>query len=378
MSVEIREVVSKRDLKKFIRFPYALYKNHPCWVPPLRFDEMNTLHKDKNPAFEVCDARYWLAYKDGKIAGRVAAIHNKPYVEKWNKSYLRFGWIDFIDDEEVSRALIDAVEGWARELGMAAVHGPLGFTDLDNEGMLVEGFDELGTLATIYNYPYYPEHLEKLGYKKDADWLEFQATVPDEIPDKIERLAQQIMKKANLRLLKVKKRKELLAYTDQMFDVLDNAYSVLYGVVPLTRKQVEYYVKQYFGFVRPEYISMILNGEDRVVGFGVSMPSLSRALQRNRGRLFPFGFISMLQALKSDELIDLYLIGVEPEWQGKGVNVLVIYDILKSFVENKVHLVESNPELEENYKVQRQWKYFDLRQHKRRRCFIKELTNPEE
>jgi len=378
MSVEIREVVSKRDLKKFIRFPYALYKNHPCWVPPLRFDEMNTLHKDKNPAFEVCDARYWLAYKDGKIAGRVAAIHNKPYVEKWNRSYLRFGWIDFIDDEEVSRALIDAVEGWARELGMAAVHGPLGFTDLDNEGMLVEGFDELGTLATIYNYPYYPEHLEKLGYKKDADWLEFQATVPDEIPDKIERLAQQIMKKANLRLLKVKKRKELLAYTDQMFDVLDNAYSVLYGVVPLTRKQVEYYVKQYFGFVRPEYISMILNGEDRVVGFGVSMPSLSRALQRNRGRLFPFGFISMLQALKSDELIDLYLIGVEPEWQGKGVNVLVIYDILKSFVENKVHLVESNPELEENYKVQRQWKYFDLRQHKRRRCFIKELTNPEE
>lgn len=372
--IVIKKVENKRDLKRFISFPYKLYAGNKYWVPPLRFDEMNTLRRDKNPAFEFCEVKYWLAYKEGKIAGRIAGIINWRYVEKWQNRYARFGWIDFIDDEDVSKALIEAVEKWAKEKGMEAVHGPLGFTDLDYEGMLVEGFEELGTIATIYNYPYYPKHLEKYGYTKDIDWIEFEVKIPPEIIEKIDRIAAISLKKNNLRVLKVKKSKDLLPYAKDMFKVLEEAFKDLYGVVPLSEKQVDLYIKQYFGFIRPDYISIILDSSDRVAAFGITMPSLSKALQKAKGKLFPFGFLHLLKAMKNNSAIDLYLIGVRPDLQGKGVNSIIFNELHKIFIKNNVLTAETNVELETNYKVQAQWKHFTHRQHKRRRCYIKYLN----
>ncbi len=374
MKIVIKKVENKRDLKKFISFPYKLYAGNKYWVPPLRFDEMNTLRRDKNPAFEFCEVKYWLAYKDGKIVGRIAGIINWRYVEKWKNRYARFGWIDFIDDEDVSKALIETVEKWAKEKDMEAVHGPLGFTDLDYEGMLIEGFEELGTLATIYNYSYYHVHLEKFGYKKDVDWVEFEIKAPQEVPEKIDRVANIALKRNNLRVLKVKKSKELLPYTKDMFNVLDISYRDIFGFVPLTDKQVDLYIKQYFGFIRPEYISIVLDKNDRVAAFAITMPSLSKALQKSNGRLFPFGFIYILKAMKKNDLIDLYLIGVLPEYQGKGVNSILIKELAKIFIGKNITKAETNVELENNYKVQAQWKLFEKRQHKRRRCYIKYLN----
>ncbi|HCK99268.1 MAG TPA: hypothetical protein DHW42_04080 [Candidatus Marinimicrobia bacterium] len=373
MDIAIKKVENRRDLKKFISFPYKLYAGNKYWVPPLRFDEMNTLRRDKNPAFEFCEVKYWLAYKDGKIAGRIAGIINWRYIEKWQNRYARFGWIDFIDDEDVSKALIETVEKWAKEKDMEAVHGPLGFTDLDYEGMLIEGFEELGTMATIYNYSYYPKHLEKYGYTKDIDWVEFEVKAPPEIHEKIDRIAAISLKKNNLRVLKVKKSKELLPYAKDMFKVLDETYKDLYGVVPLSEKQVDLYIKQYFGFIRPDYISIILDSNDKVAAFGITMPSLSKALQKAKGRLFPFGFVHLLKAMKNNRAIDLYLIGVRPDLQGKGVNSIIFNELHKIFIKNNVITAETNPELETNLKVQAQWKHFTHRQHKRRRCYIKHL-----
>lgn len=374
MEIAIKEVASSRDMKKFISFPYKLYAGSKYWVPPLRFDEMNTLRKDKNPAFDFCEAKYWLAHKDGKIAGRIAGIINTRYIEKWKNKYARFGWIDFIDDESVSKLLLDKVENWARENGMEAIQGPLGFTDLDYEGMLIEGFEELGTLATIYNYSYYPKHLEKYGYTKDIDWVEFEIKAPKEVPEKINRIANIALERSNLRVLKVKKSKDLLPYAKDMFNVLNVAYRDIFGFVPLTDKQVDLYVKQYFGFIRPEYISIVLDKNDRVAAFAITMPSLSKALQKSNGRLFPFGFIYILKAMKKNNLIDLYLIGVLPEYQGKGVNSILIKELAKIFISKKIAKTETNVELENNYKVQAQWKLFEKRQHKRRRCYIKYLN----
>ncbi|MCK4311467.1 MAG: hypothetical protein KAW88_01895, partial [Candidatus Cloacimonetes bacterium] len=252
MSIVIKEVVSKRDLKKFISFPDKLYAGNKYWIPPLHSEEMNTLHKDKNPAFEFCEVKYWLVYKDGKVAGRIAGIIITRYIEKWKKKYARFGWVDFIDDENVSKALFNTLEAWAKEKGMEAVHGPLGFTDLDPEGMLIEGFDELGTIVTIYNYPYYSEHLERLGYKKDIDWVEFEVKIPDKLPDKIEKIAAIVKRKYKLQVLDTEKSKDLLPYTKEIFYVINEAYEPLYGVVPLTEKQINKYIKQYFGMIRPD------------------------------------------------------------------------------------------------------------------------------
>jgi GNAT superfamily N-acetyltransferase len=373
MSIEMREVKSLGDLKKFIGFPYKMYKNHPYWVPPLFMDEMNTLRKDKNPAFEHCEAKYWLAYKNKRIVGRIAVIINQLYIDKWKNKYARFGWIDFIDDKEVSKALLETAENWAKEKGMTAVHGPLGFTDLDYEGMLIEGFDELGTLATIYNYPYYPEHITQLGYKKDTDWMEYELPVPEEPNEKIARVAEIALRRNKLRLLNARNKKELLKYAKDLFDLIDVAYSNLYGVVPLTEKQVNAYVKQYFGFVKPEFVPVILDEKGKMVAFGVTMPSLSKALQKCRGRILPFGFIHLLNALKKNDRADLYLVAVHPDYQGKGINAVMINEMNLVYKKLGIKKAESNPELETNHLVQAQWKYFPRRQHKRRRCFIKHL-----
>jgi GNAT superfamily N-acetyltransferase len=373
MTVQMKEVTTLKELKTFIRFPLSLYRNHPCYVPTLVFDDLNTLRRDKNPAFEHCQARYWLAYRDGKVVGRIAGILNRLHIEKWGQNYIRFGWVDFVDDPAVSAALFEQVEGWAAENKMTAVHGPLGFTDMDREGMLVEGFDELGTLATIYNYPYYPQHLEAMGYAKDVDWVEFEVKVPTEPVEKIEKLTEIVKKRYNLRIADFGSKREMLKYADALFDLLDTTYNDLYGVVPLTRAQVDAYIKQYFGFITPDFVPIVLDEHDEMIAFGISMPSLSKALQRSKGSLFPFGFLHFLKALRWNDRGDLYLVAVKPEYQGRGVNAIMIDHMYGVFRRLGIHTIESNPELETNLLVQGQWKYFEHRQHKRRRVYIKQL-----
>ena len=373
MNIIVKEVTNLKDLKSFIRFPNKLYRDNQNWVPNLFFDELNTLRRDKNPAFEHCEAKYWLAYREGRIVGRVAAILNRKHMEKWGQRYMRFGWIDFIDDQAVSEALLNTVEAWAKETGMTAVHGPLGFTDLDREGMLVEGFDELSTLATTYNYSYYPVHMQKLGYVKDTDWMEYEMAVPPEPNETIARIADIALRRNKLKLLDVRSKKELLPYARELFELIDDEYKHLYGVVPLTEKQVDAYIKQYFGFVTPDFVPVVLDQNDRMVAFGIVMPSLSRALQKAKGQLFPFGFIHLLKALKKNDRADLYLVAVRSEYQGKGVNAILMNKIQKVFNKLGITKVESNPELETNANVQGQWKYYEKRQHKRRRVFIKQF-----
>jgi len=372
--VELKEVPTPRDLRQFVSFPYSLYRKNAYWVPPLRSDEFLSLRKNKNPAFDFCDANYWLVLKNGTIAGRIAGIINKKYNEKFGVKAARFGWIDFIDDREVSSTLFNAVEAWARSNGMDRIHGPLGFTDMDGEGTLVEGFEEVSTLGAIYNYPYYPRHIEHAGYSKDIDWIEYQVTMHAEIPEKIQRLSDIALQRNNLQILKVKKAKEILPYANEIFHVLNDAYRDLYGFVELSDKRIQMYVKQYFGFIRPEFVPVVLDSSGRVAAFGITMPSLSRALQKCNGRLFPFGFIRILRAIKDNRNADLYLTAVRPDMQNKGVNAILIHETNKTFIKNRIEKVETNRELEGNVKVQAQWRFYDSRQHKRRRCYKKELT----
>jgi hypothetical protein len=371
MDVEIKPVTLLRDLKQFVSFPYSLYAGNPFWVPPLRLAELQTFRWDKNPAFEFCEAKYWLAFKNGKVAGRIAGILNHRYIETWGTKAVRFGYIDLIDDEQVSRGLLKAVEIWAEEKGMQSVHGPLGFTDLDPEGMLVEGFEELGTMGTIYNFPYYAVQLEKNGYEKDVDWVEFEINVPAGINEKLKRVAEAVARKNQFRVIEFKKNKELLTYTKEIFHVLNESYEGLYGVFPLTEKQIDMYIDQYFKFIRPDYVSVVLDREDRVAAFGVTVPSLAKALRKSWGRLFPFGFIHFLRALRKNDTVDLCLIAVRPDLQSKGVNALLMHELNKIYVRHNILKAEAYPQLETNTKVQAQWRFFDARQHKRRRCYIK-------
>ena len=373
MDVQIKAVENLKDLKRFIRFPVQLYRDNRYYVPDLYMDELKTLRSDRNPAFEHCDVKQWLAYKDGRIAGRIMGIINHPHIKKWKQKYARFGWVDFIDDPEVSKSLMNTLESWAKSAGMEAVHGPLGFTDLDLEGMLVEGFEELSTLVTIYNYPYYPVHLENLGYVKDVDWVEYEMPVPEKPNEKIARIADISLRRNRLTILETKKKRDLLPYAKELFDVLEITYKDLYGAVPLTEAQVDAYIKQYFGFIRPEFVPVVLDQNGKMVAFGITIPSLSRALQKSRGRILPFGWIYLLRALRRNELADLYLVGVKPEYQGKGVNAILMHQMNLVYNRLGVRRAESNPELETNRDVQGQWKYYERRQHKRRRIYIKHL-----
>ena len=374
MPITIKEVNTPKELENFIKFPYLLYKGNPYWVPPMLLDEKKVLNKEKNPAFGFCDVKLWLAYKEGKIAGRIAGIINLRYIEAWKNNYARFSYIDFIDDTDVSKALFDAAEKWAKENKIEKIHGPLGFTDFDPEGMLVEGFEELGTFGAIYNYHYYVKHIEKYGYKKDVDWIEFQVKPPEQILEKVDRIAAIVSKKYDLKILRVKKAKELLPYGKEIFHLINRAYKDLFGFVQLSDKQIELYIKEYFGFIRPDFVPVVLDNQNKIVAFGITMLSLSKALQKNRGRMFPFGFISMLKAMKNNNMADLYLVAVDPQMQDKGVNALLINEMNKIYIKNKITLVETNRELETNLKVQAQWKDMDARQHKRRRCYIKNLV----
>ncbi len=375
MDIEIREVKSKKDLKNFIDFQYSLYKNNKFWVPPLKRDEYHSLLKNQNPAFEFCEAKYWLAYKNEKIVGRIAGIINNKYNEIWDKKVARFGWFDFIDDSEVAAKLLRTVENWAKEKNLDTVNGPLGFTDMDAEGSLVEGFEELSTYGALYNYRYYPLYIEKSGYKKESDWVEFEVTITPKVDETVKRISEIALKRNNLHVLEVKNSKEFLPYAKEIFQVLNDTYKNLFGFVELSERQIDDYVKQYFGFVLPEYLPVVLDENNKVAAFGITMPSLSKAMQKSKGRLFPFGFIHVLKAMKRADRVDLYLTGVRPDLQNKGVNAILMYQINKMLVKNKIKKVETNRELENNLKIQAQWKFFETRLHKRRRCYSKTIES---
>lgn len=371
MAVEIKEVKNKRDLKSFVRFPFTLYKDSEYWIPPLIKNEMAVLDSEKNPDFEYCEAKYWLAYKDNQLVGRIAGIYNKKYIEKWKNKYANFSRFDFIDDEEVSKALLDQVEAWAKSKGMEGVHGPLGFTTFDQQAILIEGFDEMPTSASVYNYEYYPRHLDRLGCKKEVDYIEFQINVPKEIPEKAVRIANIVLKREKLKLIKSKSKRELFSYSKQLFDVINEAYKPLFYYVELTDKQMDRFIKKYVSFIKAEYILLVVDQKNKVIAFQVTMPSLSRAFQKAKGRLYPFGFIHFIKAIRNPKVLDLYLIGILPEYQGKGVNALFMKDLNQTALDNNILYGESNSELEENIKVQNIWKYYDSRQHKRKRIYLK-------
>ncbi|MEG1616067.1 MAG: N-acetyltransferase [Bacteroidales bacterium] len=375
MSVEIKQITGKKELRNFIRFAYDHYKDNPYYIPPLFLDEEGTFNEKKNPVFDFCEAVHFMAYRDGKAVGRVAGIINHRSNEKFNEKKARFGWIEFIDDPEVSAALIEAVQKWAAEKGQSHLIGPMGFTDLDYEGCLIEGFDQLGTASTIYNYPYYADHFERLGFTKDADWVEFKIYIPEGIPDKHIRIGEIVKKKYNLTVIKPENRKKLVKeYGQKIFELLNLAYAGLYGFCELTDRQIQYYIDMYLPLVRLDCIRLIIDGENNLVGFGIAIPSLAKAQQKAKGKLFPFGFIHLLKALKGrNDVIDLYLVGVHPEYQSKGVNALLFTELIPQFIENGYSYAESNPELEQNEKVQGQWDYFRREQHKRRRAFHKAI-----
>ena len=377
--IEIKKVESKKDLKTFIDFHYDLYEGNEYDVPNLFSDEMNTLRQDKNAAFEFCEAEYYLAYKDGKLVGRVAAIINHKANNKWGKKSVRFGWIDFIDDREVSKALLDAVEKYGREKGMEDVVGPLGFTDMDPEGMLVWGFDQLGTMPTIYNYAYYPEHIEALeGFEVDNKYVEFKIMVPDEVPEKYAKIAMMIEKRYNLHVRKLTKKDVFQGGMGQkIFDLINDTYKDLYGYSELSQKQIDQLIKSYLGFLDFNLITCIedwTDGEHKLIGVGITMPSLAHALRKcRRGRLLPFGWYHVLRAIKQHKtnIVDLLLIGILPEYRAKGANALLFADLIPWYQKYGIEWGETQVELETNAGVQGQWGALTPVMHKRRKCYKK-------
>lgn len=354
-----------------VKFGINLYKGNPCYVPPLIMGDVNTLRPDKNPAFDFCEAQSFMAYRDGRPVGSITAIINRVVNERTGNRDLRFGFLNFIDDREVVDSLFKAAEDWGRQRGMTSMVGPMGFTDMDHEGMLIEGFDELGTMATIYNYPYYPAHMERMGFVKDVDWVEYRMTVPVAVPEKYMRIADIVKKKYNLRVLKYTSKKQIKnEYGQAIFNLINEAYDGLYGYSPLTQRQIDYYIDQYLGILRLDDVCLIVDESDKLVGVGISIPSFSRALQKSGGKLFPTGWWHLLKVLRGkSDTVDLLLVAIKPEYQSKGVNALLFADLLPNYIANGYRWAESNLELEDNASVQLQWQYFERRQHRRRRSW---------
>lgn len=376
-TLTVKEVTSAKDRRAFLRFPSVLYKNNSCYVPPLYADELADMDPKKNPAFSYADAKYFLALREGKVVGRIGAIFSRRANERWGRVRMRFTQVDFIDDYAVSEALFGAVEAYAREMGCEAVHGPLGFTDLDREGMLVEGFEEKGLFFTYYNAPYYKEHLERLGYVKDVDWIELQVFRPDD-PDGragklLSRLAERALTRHHFRVVKVKRNREFTPYIEKAFSLVNTAYHELYGVVALDENQIRRYAKKFVPMIDPDLACLVENEAGELVAFGASVRSLSDAFRKTDGRLFPFGWIPTLHALAHGGEINLLLIAVEPKYQGTGVNAVIIHHIFTNAWRVGILSAETGPQLETNANVVDQWKIFSTRQHKRRRCYTKDL-----
>lgn len=376
MSVEIRKVQTKKELKEFIHFANDLYKGDEYYAPSLISDDYNTFDPKKNGAFDFCQAQMFLAYKEGKVAGRVMAIINNRANETWKVKQVRYGWIDFINDEEVAKALLDAVAAWGKERGMTDIAGPLGFTDFDPEGMLVEGFERVATIIGIYNYPYYPQILEKLGHTKETDWMEYRITIPDELPERYYKYADIVIAKNKLNVRKVTRRmvnKE--NYGRKFFKLINETYYKLYGFSLLSDKQIDAYTKLYLGLLDTRMVSFIENENGELVAAGVTMPDLTAALQKCGGKLFPFGWFHLLKAIfwKPCDTLDMLLVGVREDYRGKGLNAVLVTDLYPRLKAMGFKYAETTAELETNDSIQAMWKYFEREQHKRRRVYAKKI-----
>lgn len=379
-AIVVRPVAGNAGMKRFVKFRIDLYKNSPFAIPPLYLDDLATLDPKKNPAFEFCEAQCFMAFDGEKPVGRICAMINHRANEAWKTQSGRFGFVDFIDDEAVSKALFAAAEDWVRAKGMHSIHGPLGFTDMDQEGMLVEGYDQVGTMATIYNHAYYPVHTEKLGYLLDAEWVEYKITLPDVVPERLRRISDLVAKKYKLRTLKYTSASQFIkdGYARKLFELVNSTYGHLYGFTPLSEKQIDYYIKMYISMLNLKFLALVVNETCDLVGMGVAMPSLSQALQKAQGKLFPFGFIHLLKALKmKNPVADLLLIAVRKDYQNKGVNAVVLCGNIPYLIEAGVKYTESNPHLIGNKNVQLQWDAFEHVIHKRRRAYMKALHERE-
>lgn len=372
--IEVKRITNQRDIKRFVQFPIDLYKGNPYFVPPIIKDEIANFLPEKNQVFKNADCWMFLAFRESKIVGRIAAIINYVEVEEQQKAKMRFGWLDMIDDIEVTKALLDEVHKIGLEKNLEYLEGPVGFSNMDKAGLLIEGFDELSTMITWYNHPYYKEHLEQLGYQKAAEWVEFKFVPPKEIPEKINKFADIIAKRYKLTTLRFKSTKEILPYVDEMFELLNQTYSKLVTYVPIQQYQINLYKEKYLPFINPDFLELVVNEENHLIGFAITMPSFSKALQKAKGSLFPFGFIHLLNAKRKNDRAAFYLIGIHPDYQGKGVTALMFRNIIVNFQNYGVTLCETNPELEDNYAVQASWKNYDPILHKRRRTYRKDIN----
>lgn len=376
MALEIREINSRRELKQFIEFANELYSDCPYYCPPLFFDEMNCFDPKHNPALEVCEYQLWMAYRDGKAVGRIAGLINRRANEKWNYKHVRFGWFDFIDDQEVSKALLDVVVAWGKARGMDALNGPVGFTDFDHEGLLLEGYEYLAPMASLYNYPYYVKHIEAYGLVKEADWIELQVYPPQGCPERLDHIAEIVKQRSHVRVDKVKNSRELVRkYGIQYMDVIDEAYQKLYNFQPMTDKQKNYYKNMYFPILNFDFVTLVVNEKDEIVGVGLGMPDISNALRKCRGHLFPFGWYHILKALKAKhmDVFNLLLIAVRPDYQNTGVNALFFQDQIPRMNRYGIKILETTSILETNTKNISNFTQFDHKQHKRRRAYIKSI-----
>lgn len=374
--IVVKEVKSKCELRKFVQFGIDLYKDNPYYCPPIFFDEINSFNPKTNPALEVCDFVIYMAYRNNQIVGRIVGIINHRANEAWNVKKCRFGWFDFIDDYEVFKSLLDAVAQWGKSRGMSSLNGPVGFTDFDKEGLLIEGFDYNAPMASLYTHPYYIAHYERYGLVKEADWIEFQITPPTEAPERMRRIAKIVEQRNNLRTVKVKNSRELKKrYGYTYFDVLDQAYQKLYNYQPMTERQKKYYCQMYFPLVNFDFVTMVANEQDEIVAVGLGMPSLSDALRKCGGHLFPFGWYHLLKALRAKKMtdFDLLLIAVRPDYQDKGLTAMIFNEMTPYFVQYGIKRVETTSILETNNKNLANFSDFDSIQHKRRRAYTKEL-----
>jgi GNAT superfamily N-acetyltransferase len=375
--IEIKPVTTRQELQQFVQFYYDLYRDNDCAVPYLYSEEMSTLRHDKNTSFECCESQYFMAFKDGQLVGRVAAIINNRANERWDRKQVRFSWFDFVDDQEVSAALLQAVEAWGRSKGMTEIAGPLGFIDTDREGMLVDGFDKLSTMYINYNHPYYPQHMEQMeGYEKANDWVELRVKVPEVVPEKFAKITEMVRKRYGLRVHKFS-RKELIdgGWGKRIFDLLNETYKDLYGFSQLSDHQIGQLVNDYIKIADLNLVTGVMDG-DKLVGFGITFPSFSRALQKTRdGRFLPFGWWHLLKILKwhKTDTVDLLLIGVLPEYRSKGANALIFDDLIRQFQRYGFDWAETGPQMETNEGVLSQWQYLESTQHRRHRCYRKEL-----
>lgn len=373
--IEIVKVNNKKEVKQFVDFPTKLYKGIKQYVHPLRFDEINNFDKSKNKSLLECDIQLFLAKKDGQIVGRIAGIIQRSYNKKVNEKRCRFSRFDCIDDVEVAKALFGAVENWAKSMGMNIVHGPLGFNDLDREGMLIEGFDEIATFEEQYNYPYYLNLLEQSGYIKETDWLEYKI-YPSKVDERANRLADLVLDRYKLKVVNIKnKRKFLKKYGNQIFEVVDEAYAPLHGVVPIQGEVRQQILKQFGLVLSLKFFITIVDKNDKVVAFGFALPALAKAVNKSEGKMLPFGIFRMLKAIKHPEIVDLALVGIRPLYQGKGLNAVIMRYLAQTMDKNHIKYCETNLNLEDNIKIHQQWELFNHVQHKRRRCFIKNLDN---